>query len=66
MAHTDDVVSLQVDYGVYGDEVDVISEPEQAENQSTLRKLAQTHKPKINPNFEITIYNLAQFGLILI
>ena len=42
-----------VDDGVYGDEVDVISESEQAENQSTLRKLAQPHKPKINPNFEI-------------
>ena len=37
MAHTDDVVSLQVDDGVYGDEVDVISESEQAENQSTFR-----------------------------
>ena len=53
MAHTDDVVGLQVDDGVYGDEVDVISESEQAGNQSTLGKLAQPHKPKINPNFEI-------------
>ena len=32
---------------------DVFSESEQAVNQSTLRKLAQPHKPKINPNFEI-------------
>ena len=54
IAHTDDVVSLQDDYdGVYGDEVDVISESDQAVNQSTLRKLAQPHKLKINPNFEI-------------
>ena len=60
MAHTDDVVGLQVDDGVYGDEVDVISESEQAGNQSTLRKLAQPHKPKINPNFEIWT-NLEQF-----
>ena len=41
-----------VDDGVYGDEVDVISELEQAGNQSILRKPAQPHIPKINPNFE--------------
>ena len=46
-------VYRMVDDGVYGDEVDVISESEQAENQSTLRKPAQPHKLKINPNFEI-------------
>ena len=50
-----------VDDGVYGDEIDVISESEQAGNQSTLRKLAQSHKLKINPNFEIKT-NLEQFG----
>ena len=42
-----------VDDGVYSDEVDVISESEQAINQSTLRKPAQPHKLKINPKFEI-------------
>ena len=53
LAHTDDVVSLQVDDGVYGDDLDDISELDQAVNQSILRKLAQLHKPKIKPNFEI-------------
>ena len=53
LAHTDDVVSLQVDDGVYGDDLDDISELDQAVNQSILRKRAQPHKPKINPNFEI-------------
>ena len=48
-------VYRMVDDGVYGDEVDIISESEQAVNQSTLRKLAQPHKPKINPNFEIWV-----------
>ena len=52
LTHTDDVVSLQVDDGVYGDDLDDISELDQAVNQSILRKLAQPHKPK-NPNFEI-------------
>ena len=57
------LVYRMVDDGVYGDEANVISEPEQAENQSTLRKLAQPHKPKINPNFEIwtTLDNLDNF-----
>ena len=36
-----------------GDVGDVLSESEQAVNQSTLRKLAQPHKLKIIPNFEI-------------
>ena len=56
-----------VDDGLYGDEVDVISESEQAENQSTLRKLVQPHKPKINPNFEIwtNLDNLDKFRTIL-
>ena len=59
--HTqDDVVGLWVEDGIHGDEVDVISESEQAGNQSTLRKPAQPHKPKINPNFEIWT-NLEQF-----
>ena len=47
------LVYRMVEDGVYGDEVDDISESEQAVNQSTLRKLAQPHKLKINPNFEI-------------
>ena len=51
MAHTD-VVGLQDD-GVDVDVGDAFSESEQAVNQSTLSKLAQPHKPKINPNFEI-------------
>ena len=38
-----------VDDGVYGDEVDDISESDQAENQSTLRKLAQPYKLKNKP-----------------
>ena len=61
------LVYRMVDDGVYGDEVDVISESEQAENQSTLRKLAQPHKPKINPNFEIwtNLDNLDNFVTIL-
>ena len=42
-----------VDDGVCGDDLDDISESEQAVNQSTLRKPAQPHKLKINPNFEI-------------
>ena len=42
-----------VDEGVYGDDLDDISELDQAVNQSILRKPAQPHKPKINPNFEI-------------
>ena len=46
-------VYRMVEDGVYGDEVDDISESEQAGNQSTLRKLAQPHKLKINPHFEI-------------
>ena len=34
--------------------VDLFSESDQAVNQSTLRKLAQPHKPKeIDPNLEI-------------
>ena len=53
LAHTDDVVSLQVDDGVYGDDLDDISKLDQAVNQSILRKLAQPHKPKINSTFEI-------------
>ena len=66
MAHTDDVVGLQVDDGVYGDELDDISESDQAVNQSTLRKLTQPHKPKRNPNFEIwtnfeNLSNLIEF-----
>ena len=52
MAHTD-VVSSQDDGDVDGDAGDVFSESEQAVNQSTPRKLAQPHKLKINPNFEI-------------
>ena len=35
-----------VDEGVYGDDLDDISELDQAVNQSILRKLAQPHKPK--------------------
>ena len=35
-----------VDDGVYGDEVDDISESEQAENQSTFRKPGQPHNWK--------------------
>ena len=46
-------VYRMIDDGVYGDNLDDISESDQAVNQSTLRKLAQPHKPKINPNFEI-------------
>ena len=56
MAHTN-VVSLQDDGEVDVDAGDVFSESEQAVNQSTLRKLAQPHKLKINPNLK--------FGLIL-
>ena len=52
MAHTD-VVGLQDDGDVDVDVSDVFSESEQAVNQSTLRKLAQPHKLKINPNFQI-------------
>ena len=52
MAHTD-VVRFTGDGDVDGDAGDVFSESEQAVNQSTLRKLAQPHKLKINPNFEI-------------
>ena len=44
---------FMVDEGVYGDDLDDISELDQAVNQSILRKLAQPHKPKINHNFEI-------------
>ena len=51
---------FMVDDGVYGDDLDDISESEQAENQSKLRKLTQPHKLKINPNFEIWT-NLEQF-----
>ena len=40
------LVYRMLEDGVYGDEVDDISESEQAEYQSTLRKLAQPHKPK--------------------
>ena len=47
------MVSLQDDGDVDVDVGDVFSKSEQAENQSTLRKLAQPHKPKINPNVEI-------------
>ena len=47
------MVSLQVDDGVYGDDLDDISELDLAVNQSILRKRAQPYKPKINPNFEI-------------
>ena len=49
LAHTDDVVSLQVDDGVYGDDLDDISELDQAVNQSILKKLAQPHKLKNKP-----------------
>ena len=42
-----------VDAGVYGDDLDDISELDQAVNQPILRKLAQPHKLKINPNFKI-------------
>ena len=52
MAHTD-VVGLQDDGAVDVDAGDVFSESELAVNQSTLRKLAQAHKPKKTPNFEI-------------
>ena len=52
MAHTN-VDSLQVMVMWMVDEGDVFSESDQAVNQSTLRKPAQPHKPKINPNFEI-------------
>ena len=58
LAHTDDVVS-KLDGDEYGDSmlilvVDPFSESEQAINQSTLRKLAQPHKPKeLDPNLEI-------------
>ena len=45
LAHTDDVVSLQVDDGIYGDDLDDISELDQAVNQSILRKPGQPHKP---------------------
>ena len=50
--------------GVYGDDLDDISELDQAVNQSILRKLAQPHKPKINPNLEIWI-NLDNLETIL-
>ena len=53
-----------VDEGVYGDDLDDISELDQAVNQSILRKPVQPHKPKINPNFEILDkfrYNFANF-----
>ena len=38
-----------VDAGVYGDDLDDISELNQAINHSILRKLAQPHKPKNKP-----------------
>ena len=59
MAHTD-VVGLQDDSDVDVHAGDVFSESEQAVDQSTLRKLAQHHKLKINHNFEIWI-NLDNF-----
>ena len=42
-------VYKMVDDGVYGDDLDDISESEQAVNQSKLRKLAQPHKPEKKP-----------------
>ena len=75
MAHTQMMWSVyrMVDDGVYGDDLDDISELDQAVNQSILRKLAQPHKPKINPNFEIwtilinlNLDNLIEFRVILI
>ena len=42
-----------VDEGVYGNDLDDISELDQAVTQSILRKPAQPHKPKINPNFRL-------------
>ena len=65
MTHTY-VVSLQVMvmWMVMQDDAgDVFSESEQVVNQSTLRKLAQPHKLKINPNFEIwtNLDNLGNF-----
>ena len=42
-------VYKMVEDGVYGDDLDDISESEQAVNQSTLRKLAQPHKPENKP-----------------
>ena len=60
LAHTGWCGWFMVEDGIHGDEVDVISESEQAGNLSTLRKPAQPHKPKINPNFEIW-NNLEQF-----
>ena len=45
-----------VDDGVYGNDLDDISELDQAVNQSILRKLAQHHKPKINPNFKFGLF----------
>ena len=54
MAHTDDVlVYRMVEDGVYGDDLDDFSELDQAVNQSILRKPAQPHKPRINPNLKI-------------
>ena len=38
-----------VNDGVYGDDLDDISELDLAANQSILRKLAQPHKPKNKP-----------------
>ena len=38
-----------VDEGVYGNDLDDISELDQAVNQSILRKPAQLHKPKNKP-----------------
>ena len=40
-----------VDVGVYGDDLDDISELDQAVNQSILKKLAQPHKLKNKPKF---------------
>ena len=58
------------DGDVWWFDVDPFSESEQEINQSTLRKLAQPHKPKeIDPNLEIVnglmVYNnLEQFRTI--
>ena len=46
-------VYRMVEGGVCDDNLDDFSELDQAVNQSILRKLAQPHKPNINPNFEI-------------
>ena len=43
------LVYRMIDDGVCGDNLDDISELDQAVNQSIFRKLAQPHKPKNKP-----------------